>query len=88
MFAKSLLIACSAATVSALKLTAQVSLSSLAGVNIAALSKTELTSLLQATEEAFETVKTENSLVYLTAEENDARHVQMLANESTLQEEM
>lgn len=70
MFAKSLLIACSAATVAAVKLTAQVSLSSLAGVNIAALSKTELTSLLEATEQAFEDVKSENGFEYLTEAEN------------------
>lgn len=85
MFAKSLLIACSAATVSALKLTAQVSLTSLAGVNVAALSASELASLMQATEQAFETVKANSDVHYLTQSENDARHVQMLANESILQ---
>jgi len=57
MFAKSLLIACSAATVSAIKLTTQVSLSSLAGVNISALSSAELTTLLKATEQVFDDVK-------------------------------
>lgn len=75
MFAKSLLIACSTATVSAVKLTAQVSLSSLAGVNIAALSQSELNSLLLATEEVFEQLKQESGVQFLTAEEDKARHL-------------
>lgn len=75
MFAKSLLIACSTATVSAVKLTAQVSLSSLAGVNIAALSQSELNSLLLATEEVFEQLKQESGVQFLTVEEDKARHL-------------
>lgn len=75
MFAKSLLIACSTATVSAVKLTAQVSLSSLAGVNIAALSQSELNSLLLATEEVFEQLKQKSGVQFLTVEENRDRQL-------------
>lgn len=81
MFVKALVIA----TATALKLQAQVELSSLAGVNIQALSSDELAQLKAATRDAFEKVAHDAGAVFMTKQEHEARHEVFMTNVSQVE---
>jgi len=74
MFTKTLIAtAILALSTNAVKLKSQLKLNALAGVNVKALSKTELKSLLASTSEEWQEYENTYSKSYMTEEENEAR---------------
>ena len=84
MFAKALVIT----TATALKLQATVELSTLAGVNIKALSREELAQLKAGTRQAYNEYKEQFGKSHLTEAEDDARQEQWLDTRSKAEQAM